>query len=236
MQNYAPLDTQAITWLQTSTWQPPEGTSNSEKVYFQLERYALASLYFSTTKNDGETNNTSDWDQSDNWLSPSEPVCNWFTRRDDSNNNNDCPGSPLTHLNLSSNNLQGTIPRVLFGLTALTYLDLSSNQLTGSLPDTLGNLGNSIVELRLQENQLTGSIPDSIVELNNLEWLYLQNNQLSGAIPPLPFVDFGCYLDENCFSDVANVEASGGNCRLLNDCGGGDIGADNGAANGNGGV
>ncbi|KAL3940551.1 MAG: hypothetical protein SGBAC_004930 [Bacillariaceae sp.] len=206
---YEPLDAQALLWLQTSTWQPLEGDPNAN--YYLLERYALASLYFSTTTT---TDGTSSWQESENWLS-GQPVCDWFSKQQDGNNEN-CEG-PLTNLNLAGNGLQGSIPAVLFGLTSLTLLDLSNNQLTGRIPESIGNLGTgALKELRLQSNQLSGSIPASISSLRSLEWLYLQDNRLAGSVPVLPFIDFDCYLDENCFQDFSN--AADGNCRVLNNC------------------
>ncbi|CAJ1960698.1 unnamed protein product [Cylindrotheca closterium] len=201
--DYEPLNVQAITWLQTSTWQPAEGDPNA--IYYLLERYALASLYFST-------NGASSWTQRDNWLSPDQPVCRWFSKSDTPN---DCSG-PMTKLHLGSNGLQGSIPPVIFSLTSLTYLDLSANQLTGEIPDTIGNLGTNMQELRLESNQLFGNIPTSIGNLKSLEWLYLQENQLTGSLPMLPFIDFACNLNDNCFQDVRN--AASGNCRVNNNC------------------
>ncbi|KAF8104053.1 hypothetical protein N665_0181s0074 [Sinapis alba] len=63
-------------------------------------------------------------------------------------------------------------------------LDLSSNELSGSIPDEIGDLLN-IRSLNLSSNRLTGSIPDSISKLKRLESLDVSNNKLSGSIPPL---------------------------------------------------
>ena len=67
-------------------------------------------------------------------------------------------------------------------MTNLISLNLSDNQLTGSIPPEIGNLTN-LTELRLDYNQLTGSIPSEIGNLTNLEWLTLNNNQLTDTIP-----------------------------------------------------
>jgi len=87
-----------------------------------------------------------------------------------------------TYLNLSFNQLTGSIPPEIGNLTNLTYLSLSNNQLTGSIPPEIGNLTN-LTELRLDINQLTGSIPPEIGNLTNLTRMDLGRNQLTGSIP-----------------------------------------------------
>jgi hypothetical protein len=70
-------------------------------------------------------------------------------------------------------------------------LDLSNNQLTGSIPPEIGNLTN-LDWLDLSNNQLTGEIPESICDLNIIttfiidwgSWVFnISNNQLC---PPYP--------------------------------------------------
>ena len=90
-----------------------------------------------------------------------------------------------TELDLSQNQLTGSIPPEIGQLTNLTTLELEYNQLTGPIPPEIGNLTN-LTELRLEDNQLTGRIPESICNLN-LEWntsnFNIDNNQLW---PPYP--------------------------------------------------
>ena len=64
-------------------------------------------------------------------------------------------------------------------------LDLSNNQLTGSIPPEIGNLTN-LEYLYLYNNQLTGVIPESIcnLTLNFTDYHFnISNNQLC---PPYP--------------------------------------------------
>ena len=79
-------------------------------------------------------------------------------------------------------------------------LDLSNNQLTGSIPSEIGNL--TILEvLYLSGNQLTGEIPESICDLN-IQWstgLHIYNNQLC---PPYP----DCIEDVVGYQDTSNCE------------------------------
>ena len=64
----------------------------------------------------------------------------------------------------------------------VTSLDLSDNQLTGTIPEALGQLNNLQV-LDLSGNQLTGTIPEALGHLENLEHLSLVGNELTGCIP-----------------------------------------------------
>ena len=89
----------------------------------------------------------------------------------------------LTHLQLNNNELSGEIPPAIGNLTNLTYLYLGGNQLTGEIPLEIGNLTN-LTYLNLSYNELTGEIPPEIGDLTNLQYLYLYSNQLTGEIPP----------------------------------------------------
>lgn len=82
----------------------------------------------------------------------------------------------LNHLILDYNQLTG-IPAEIGNMTNLGYLDLSNNQITGSIPSEIGNL-NMLSILNLDYNKLAGSIPSEIGNLTNLTKLKLNNNKL----------------------------------------------------------
>uniref|UniRef100_A0A2N9IA05 non-specific serine/threonine protein kinase n=1 Tax=Fagus sylvatica TaxID=28930 RepID=A0A2N9IA05_FAGSY len=88
----------------------------------------------------------------------------------------------LIYLDLLSNNLSGEIPSQIGLLTNLEFLRLSENRLNGSIPPEVGYL-KSLNLLSLHANDLHGCIPYSIGNLSNLAYLYIRNNQLSGSIP-----------------------------------------------------
>uniref|UniRef100_A0A2N9ENP9 non-specific serine/threonine protein kinase n=1 Tax=Fagus sylvatica TaxID=28930 RepID=A0A2N9ENP9_FAGSY len=90
--------------------------------------------------------------------------------------------SKLIYLDLLSNNLSGEIPPQIGLLTNLEFLRLSENRLNGSIPPEVGRL-KSLNLLSLHANDLHGCIPYSVGALSNLAVLHLYNNQLSGTIP-----------------------------------------------------
>ena len=88
----------------------------------------------------------------------------------------------VTNINLSSNNLVGTLPASIGTLTGLLSLNLHTNQLSGPVPESLGNLTN-LLRLHLYENQFTGTLPSTLGYLTHLEELNVHYNLLTGSIP-----------------------------------------------------
>ena len=137
------------------------------------------------------------WTSRDHWFT-SQPLTNWrgitvvnnSVQKVDLSYNNLVGTIPaelknLTNLELlvlPGNQLTGAIPPELGNLTSLTQLHLYKNQLTGNIPTELGNL-TSLTQIRLEGNQLTGNIPSELGNLTELERLYLNDNKLTGAIP-----------------------------------------------------
>ncbi|XP_024466408.2 LRR receptor-like serine/threonine-protein kinase GSO2 [Populus trichocarpa] len=89
----------------------------------------------------------------------------------------------LTSLDLSTNFFKGSIPSSLVNLSSLQYLRLSRNFLNGSIPSSLGNLS-SLKYLNLKYNMLSGQIPKELGNLSNLQLMYLGSNELTGQLPP----------------------------------------------------
>nr|XP_025608205.1 receptor-like protein EIX2 [Arachis hypogaea]XP_025673295.1 receptor-like protein EIX2 [Arachis hypogaea] len=85
-------------------------------------------------------------------------------------------------VDLSSNNLTGTMSPQLFSLSQLHFLNLSHNRLTGTIPKEIGNM-TQLESLDLSKNELTGEIPESMSSLSFLSNLNLSFNNLRGQIP-----------------------------------------------------
>ncbi len=129
----------------------------------QSECEALVALYNSA--------NGASWIDNSGWMTTTP--CTWYGVT--------CGGS-VTTLNLSSNNLNGTIPTEIGNLTSLVTLDLRSNSLSGGIPTEIGSLS-LLQKLDLRNNSLSGSIPTSIDGMSSLRSLYLVGNNLDGNIP-----------------------------------------------------
>ncbi|MEO6686623.1 MAG: leucine-rich repeat domain-containing protein [Dyadobacter sp.] len=140
--------------------------------YFQVnaqsleaDRTALVKLYNAT--------NGPQWTNSTNWNTPGSP-CGWWGIT--------CEGSRVTEINLTNNNLSGTIPIENGEFTELKYLGLAVNKLSGTIPSELSTLSKLEI-IELSANQLTGNIPPKFAYWANLRRLSLSSNQLSGSIP-----------------------------------------------------
>jgi len=88
----------------------------------------------------------------------------------------------LQELTMDRSHLIGTIsPELFSNLRHLKYIDLSTNELDGSIPGTIGE--SQVLEyLLLQKNQLTGRLPPSMALLSDLSVLLIQDNNLEGQV------------------------------------------------------
>ncbi|GKV48975.1 hypothetical protein SLEP1_g55747 [Rubroshorea leprosula] len=86
------------------------------------------------------------------------------------------------NIDLSSNNLIGSIPEELTFLKDLHNLNLSWNHLSGKIPEKIGQMEN-LESLDFSKNGLSGMIPNSMSSLTKLSYLNLSYNNLSGPIP-----------------------------------------------------
>ena len=124
------------------------------------------------------------WLNNREWLRSIQP-CDWFGIT--------CASSAwprrITKIDLSGNNLTGSLPGELSLLTELRELKVDNTggglrfkKLTGSIPAVLGMLAN-LELLLLGNNLMVGAIPMELGDLSNLRALDLADNQLTGPIP-----------------------------------------------------
>jgi Leucine-rich repeat (LRR) protein len=194
--NGAALQDESSPQYQAFAWLSQNAALSVYSQRRKLQRYALATLYFST---DGVN-----WAQNASWLSNANE-CSWYTRSSqpcgalsDYQNlelyYNDLQGqippeigllTSLRRIQISGGpdrSLSGSIPTTIVTLTKLTELRLQNNDLTGTIPRALGQLGD-LFALDLSYNRLTGNIISEIGNLSELEQLHLSSNKLSGTIP-----------------------------------------------------
>ena len=150
-----------------------------------LERYALAVFYFSTHRDS--------WKRSENWMTETG-YCLWegikcFPRDQKPTEENGFEPSteryddnaPIISIDLSSNGIEGTIPREIAGLKSALTLDLQDNEMSGGLPDSLSGM-TSLRALLLRKNSFVGSLPEDLFKLTWLHELHLGENQFEGGI------------------------------------------------------
>ncbi|CAJ2653686.1 unnamed protein product [Trifolium pratense] len=106
-----------------------------------------------------------------------------------------------TLVNISYNNIIGTIPNLPIRFSEGCRVKLDANQFEGKLPISLKNCTN-LVMLDLGDNGLSGPIPYWLGQ--QLQMLSLRRNQLSGSLPPSL-----CYLTDIQLLDLSENNLSG---------------------------
>lgn len=90
----------------------------------------------------------------------------------------------VLNIRLPDMGLRGEFPQAISGCSSMTGLDLSSNEINGSIPSNISKLLGFITSLDLSSNRLSGEIPADLANCSYLNILKLDNNQLTGQIPP----------------------------------------------------
>jgi len=106
---------------------------------FILQRYSLATLFFSSYDGGDATGTDVEWNNMEHWMTD-KGICMWFgvtcpPRLNEGikevvyNENNN-----ILHLNLTDNNIIGTFPSEIAALENLITLDMARNRLEGTIP------------------------------------------------------------------------------------------------------
>ncbi|CAB9507340.1 leucine rich repeat [Seminavis robusta] len=168
-----PESPQAFAW----EWLQADNDMNDYPLSRQLQRYALAAFYFSTS---GPR-----WRDNSHWLNVSVSECHW---KSDGNAigtgfcvNETTRFAMVTSLMLSANGLSGTIPPEISLLTELRVISLGNNAVDGSIPSELGLLTN-LRALVIEKSDIGGAIPLSFRRLSRLESLVLSDNDMRGHL------------------------------------------------------
>ncbi|CAK8532376.1 unnamed protein product [Lathyrus sativus] len=85
-------------------------------------------------------------------------------------------------LNLTGNQLHGSLSPHVGNLSFLIYLNLNNNSFFGEISQELGQLL-QLQQLHLADNSFTGEFPKNLTYCSNLNGLFLAGNSLIGKIP-----------------------------------------------------
>ncbi|XP_048140722.1 probable LRR receptor-like serine/threonine-protein kinase At3g47570 [Rhodamnia argentea] len=89
----------------------------------------------------------------------------------------------LDSIIVSGNRFSGTIPSSLLNLSSLTRFDVGGNRIQGSLPADLGLTLPNLQFFSIAMNQFGGPIPPSVSNWTKLEVIQAGDNKLSGKVP-----------------------------------------------------
>nr|GEY51819.1 protein kinase-like domain-containing protein [Tanacetum cinerariifolium] len=110
----------------------------------------------------------------------------------------------LSELDLSYNNLSGSVTSSLGECISLTMLNLSGNLFQGIIPYSLSSL-RGLKVLDMSQNNLSGKIPKFLDRWNSLEFLNLSFNDFEGEVPVV-----GVFANASAFSVLENNRLCGG--------------------------
>jgi hypothetical protein len=179
-----------------------------------VQRYTLATLYFSTNANStwlscGSSDGSTDCPTPEQRFLSGSSECQWVGIT--------CEGDVVTAVNLRTffmwcltylalfsltfftlfageNGLNGKLQRELAELSRLSTMIFSRNTLTGTIPTDFGRLSR-LRFLLLNRNELGARIPLALGTLASLFYIHLGDNRFTGTAPPEIFVNSLEHLD-----------------------------------------
>ena len=140
-----------------------------------LQRFALATLYYSTNGKEWNTGNGG----SASWLNKLTNECQWSGIECKTSSN----VRTIRVIRLVRRNLTGQLPPEI-GLLSDTLEEIyfNNNNIDGTLPMSIFRLSN-LRRLQLPSNRLVGNIPSQFGDLQALEVVSLKNNAFTGTVP-----------------------------------------------------
>ncbi|ONI22459.1 hypothetical protein PRUPE_2G130900, partial [Prunus persica] len=93
------------------------------------------------------------------------------------------PPPSMLEYRVPENKFSGEISPLLCHMSSLRYLDLSKNNLSGTLPQCLGNFSDGLILLLLRRNSFHGIVPQSYSNRSSLRMIDVSHNQLQGRLP-----------------------------------------------------
>ncbi|KAB1671361.1 hypothetical protein [Gossypium barbadense] len=94
------------------------------------------------------------------------------------------PASTIRVFLISNNSFNGEVSSLICNASSLQILDLSHNNLSGTIPQCFGNLSDSLEFLNLKKNKFYGTIPPTFAEGCQLTNFNLNGNLLEGPLTP----------------------------------------------------
>ncbi|XBH96771.1 hypothetical protein VPH35_087092 [Triticum aestivum] len=90
----------------------------------------------------------------------------------------------MQYFSLYDNLLSGMLPLSLYNWSSLEVLDVALNMLYGTIPDDIGSKFPKMKALSLSSNHFSGPLPSSISNMSDLTRIFLWKNRFSGYVPP----------------------------------------------------
>ncbi|MFQ6641984.1 hypothetical protein Gotur_016039, partial [Gossypium turneri] len=94
------------------------------------------------------------------------------------------PASTINVFLISNNSFNGEVSSLICNVAFLQILDLSHNNLSGTIPQCFGNLSNSLQFLNLKKNKFYGTIPPTFTMGCQLSNFNLNGNLIEGPLTP----------------------------------------------------
>ncbi|SPT20502.1 unnamed protein product [Triticum aestivum] len=122
----------------------------------------------------------------------------------------------LHELHLGNNSLTGSIDPIWYTQPFLQSIDIHMNHVTGQLPANISSLFPRLLILDISSNNIVGRIPTSLCEIDFIEILDLSNNKLYGEVPAFVFTNYSLLMTLKLSNNKLGGQVFGGLNSLSN--------------------